>query len=166
VASSANRDLDIEAAGQLLLNILNQVVGRYEQAGVPLPKRRYIHYGTVAADCEQVTVELNQIYPGVPGDDPNQAQKCGGDTPRTASTTVTIFREIPTGSGNRGQDPPKPDDLTAITLVLARDAWLLLDVAEEVDQLGHKRGMITEVSPIGPSGGFAGVAMTLAIAIP
>lgn len=160
------RNVDIDAVGQLLLAILEKVVGRYEQANVPLPHRRYIHYGSVAADCEQVTVELNQVYPGVPGDDPNAAQKCGGDTPRTASTTITIFRAIPTSSGSRGQDPPKPEDLTKMTLTLARDTWLLLDVAEDVDQIGHKRGMITEVSPIGPSGGFSGVAMSLAVTIP
>lgn len=165
MAITDERNLDIDAVGQLLITTLNHVVGRYEQAGVELPERRYIHYGAVAADCEQVTVELNQVYPGVPGDDPGAAQKCGGDTLRTAAMTVTIFRKIPTGSGNRGQDPPKPEDLTATTLILARDTWLLLDVAEEVDQVGHKRGMITEVSPIGPSGGYAGVAMTLSVAI-
>lgn len=159
------RDLDIEAVGQLLFTILDVVVGRYEQAGIDLPERRYIHYGTVAADCEQLTVELNQVFPGLPGEDPSAAQPCAGSTPRTAATTVTIFRKVPTGSGNRGQDPPTPEALTATTLILARDSWLLLDAAEEVDQRGHRRGVIAEVSPIGPSGGYTGVTMTLSVAI-
>lgn len=158
------RDDDQEVLGQLLLLTLNSVVGVFEQADVELPDRRYISYGAVVADCEQLTVQLAQIYPGLPGADPNQIQHCNG--PRTAVLVVQLFRQIPVASGPRGTGPPSPDQLTASALRSVKDVWLLLDGAGAVDAAGWGTGVIAEVSPIDASGGYIGASMTITLTVP
>lgn len=157
-------DLDQEAVGQLLLLTLNSVVGVYEQAKVDLPKRQYVWFGQVAADCEQLTVSLAQLYPGNPGSDPSQVERCNG--PRTAVVLVQLFRNVPTASGPRNQGAPAPEDLTSSALAVCRDAYLMLDAAHQVDQSGWRTGVIAEVTPIDASGGMVGISMSLTIGVP
>lgn len=158
------RDADQEAVGQLLLLALQSIVNVYDHARVPLPDRRYVSYGAVAADCEQLTVQLGQVYPGTPGSDPNVVQRCDG--PRTAVLVVQLFRKAPTASGPRGQGAPTPEALTAMALASARDSWLLLDAAHAIDAAGWNTGIISEVSPVDTSGGLVGASMTLTLQVP
>lgn len=158
------RDDDQDVLGELLLLTLDKIVGTFEHAGVDLPGRRYISYGGVAADCEQLTVELAQIYPGLPAADPNQLHRCEG--PRTAVIIAQLFRKVPVASGPRGTGAPTPGDLTASALTLVRDVWLLLDAAGAVDSAGWGTGVIAEVTPISASGGLTGANLTLTLTVP
>lgn len=51
-----------------------------------------------------------------------------------------------------------------MTIVQARDAWLLMDAATgAVDDF---LGVLADVSPTNPSGGFQAVALNLIVAVP
>lgn len=158
------RDADQDVLGELLLLALERVVGTFERAQVPLPDRQYISYGSVVADCAQLTVELGQLYPGSPGSDPSQTQRCDG--PRTAVLLIQLFREAPTVVGGRGPTAPTVAALNAIAVEMSRDAWLLLDAAQAIDAAGWNTGVIAEVSPVATSGGYIGSSMTLTLQVP
>lgn len=162
--TAPSREDDQDALGQFLLLTLDTVVGVYEHARVDLPPRRYVAYGGVAADCEQLTVQLGQVYAGLPGSDPNVVQRCDG--PRTAVMVVQLFRKAPVASGPRGTGAPTADEITASALRSTRDAWLMLDAAGAVDAAGWNTGVMAEVVPIDTSGGYVGVNMTLTAAVP
>lgn len=155
---------EYEVLYALAHTVLDAIVGVYEQAGVDLPARRYVHFGGVAADCEQLTVQVDQLYSGTPGGDANAVQRCNG--PRTAVLSVQLFRPEPTQSGTRG-GPPTPEQLDAAARQHLTDAVLLLDAAGEADnQQGQwGTGYIAEVSPVDASGGFVGIAMALSMQV-
>jgi hypothetical protein len=155
---------DLDAVGSLLQLTLDTIVGTYEQAGVDLPERRYISYGSTAVDCEQLTVELGQFYSGAPGEDPNALQHCDG--PVSAVMVVQLFRKAPVGSGQRNQLAPSADAITAMALTMAKDAWLLLQAAGAVDKAAWRVGYVAEVTPISTSGGMVGASMNFTMQVP
>lgn len=159
-----DRTNDVDALGELLQLTLNSVASVFEVARVDLPERQYVAYGSVVADCEQLTVQLGQLYPGLPGADPSQVARCNG--PRTAVLVVQLFRCAPVATGPRGQGAPSPRSITDATLRSVKDVWLMLDAAGAVDTAGWGTGVIAEVSPIDTSGGYIGVSMTLTITVP
>lgn len=153
---------DCDALYVLAQKVLDSVVGVYEQAGVPLPSRRYVHFGEVANDCEQLTVQLDQHYFGVLNGDANALQRCDG--PRAAVMSVVMFRHEP-AVGQKGTPPPV-DKLNAAARVHMRDAYLLMTAAGQADlNGGWGTGFIAEVSPIAASGGFTGIAMALSMQV-
>lgn len=156
------RGNDLDALPELLQLVLDKLVATFETARVDLPARRYIAFGGVVADCEQLTSQLIQVYPGLPGADPNQVQKCDG--PLTAVIVSQLFRKQP-ASSQRGT-PPTASEISAATRVVARDVWLMLEAAHAVDAAGWNTGLIAEVSPIEPQGGLGGCAMTLTLQVP
>lgn len=155
---------DVDVLGEMLFAVLDSVEKTFEEADVKLPERRYIAWGGVAVDCEQVTAQLVQIYPGTPGGDPNQIQRCMG--PRTAVIVVQIFRCAPTPTGPKAT-APGVDVLNDSARAMAKDAWLLLDSAKVFDVEGSwGSGVIADVSPIEPSGGFVGTTLTVTSLVP
>ncbi len=73
--SNFNMDPDALVIVNQLDRLLERVVGVYEQAGVPLPLRRYwMLSGEAPEDCAQVVVTFVQAYLGSPGDSAADAQ--------------------------------------------------------------------------------------------
>ncbi len=154
---------DVDVLSDLLFTMLESVENTFEAESVALPDRRYIAWGGVAVDCEQVTVQLVQVYPGVPGGDPNQPARCMGA--RSAVLVVQIFRCAPAPTGPRAI-APTPEALNESAKTMSRDAWLLLDSAIVFDNTGLAAGVIADVSPLEPSGGFVGTTLTVTVTVP
>ncbi len=154
---------DYDDLYNLAQTVLDTIVGVYEQAGIPLPARRYVHFGSVAADCEQLTVQLDQHYFGTVGGDANAVQTC--ESPRAAVLTVLMFRPEPVPQ-MRANTPPSPNDLNDAARVHMRDAYLLMSAAGEADRnASWGGGFIAEVSPVDASGGFVGIAMSISLQV-
>lgn len=79
--------------------LLQTVVDTFTEAEVSLPERRYITFGTPAADGEQVTVALQQLYLGTPGLPPTAPNSC--NSPTTGVFRVEILRAVPVPEGRR-----------------------------------------------------------------
>lgn len=149
----------------LLDETLNRLVAAFEQSGVTLPDRRYWTLADPAEDCEQVVVSFVQAYIGSPGDEASLPANCQG--PRSAALDIRVTRCTPTIRANRA---PKPSEIQAASEQLAIDAYLLLDVAADLDSWASPfpggLGVIATVDAITASGGMQSVVMHLAMAIP
>ena len=102
--------------------VLGVVVDTFGQAGIALPELRYITFGQPVHDCEQVTVQFQQMYVGPPGDQAQVAQPC--DSLRSAALLVEIVRCVPTPNSRGGA--PTPEQLTATARTQAVDAYMLM----------------------------------------
>lgn len=114
---------------QHLKKLLDTVVGVYEQAGVPLPSRRYFMVGPPPEDCAQVVVSLVQVYLGIPGDQAAEIQRC--DEPSTAVVNIHVTRDYP--KGQQGKAVPVEDIMDASSWG-AVDSWLLFKAMKEFDK--------------------------------
>lgn len=145
--------------------LLQRIVGRYEQEGIDLPSRKYWTMGAPAADCEQLVVSFMQAYIGPVGDEANEPQNC--NSPRTAQLDIQILRCIPS-SGPRG-GAPSAEKIQKASEIQAIDAWLLLDMSADLDTwdpLGRGLGVIATVDAGEAQGGFQGPVLHLTVAIP
>lgn len=153
-----------DSLGALMESVLESVSAVFEAAQIDLPVRRYITFGETTHDCEQLTVAFQQAYVGPPGDEATLPQPCQG--PRTAVLAVELVRCVPTGAQTRtGASLPSEQDLAIYGASRARDAYMLLEAgATAADQWGL--GVIADVSPGQPQGGYQGIIMNLTLAIP
>lgn len=152
--------VDYNAVAALLQDVLQAVNDTWIEAGIDLPARQYIHLGAAAMDCEQVTVQLLQVFLGSPGVPPGTAVKC--ESVRSAMIRINIIRKAPT-LGQRGQ-VPDADALSDAAITFSRDLWLLLTAISKLDRVGG--GVLADVEPIDPQGGYAGAGLNLTITIP
>lgn len=153
----------------LLDVILERLVSGYEQAGVPLPDRRYWTLSAPAADCEQAVVYFNQAYIGPPGDEASEPQNC--NSPRTAQIDIQILRCIPGMNTGPRAKAPTAEQIEAGSRLQAIDAWLLLDLSSNFDTWegelpGRGLGVIATVDAGEPQGGYQGCTLHLTVAIP
>lgn len=79
--------------------LLDAVVEEFEAVGVPLPSRRYLTHGQTAADCDQLTVSLIQLYRGEPSAPPSEPTNCNSRT--SAVVEVELLRKVPNVGDNR-----------------------------------------------------------------
>lgn len=166
VTPAPTRLEEAKAIVNLCEKILEQVVASYAAVPMDLPDRKYWTLQQPAADCEQLVVWFNQAYMGPPGDEAQTPQRC--HSPRSAVVMIQVIRCVPTMS-SRGK-PPSAEQIQGASEQLATDAWLLLDIAGDLDQWdnlgGPGLGVIATVNADEPSGGFQGVTLQLTLAIP
>lgn len=166
ISPAPDRAVEIRSLVSLLEKVLASVVAGYAAASVDLPERRYWTMQQPSADCEQLVVSFLQTYIGPPGDEASQPQRC--NSPRSASLTVQVVRCIPTVSA-KGR-PPTAEQIQDGSEPLAVDAWLLLDIASDLEQWdpygGPGLGVIATVDADEPQGGYQSVSLRLTMAIP
>lgn len=161
-------DEDVLRIANMLDEILARVIQGYEDAGVPLPERRFWTTGTTAHDCEQLTVTFNQAYIGPVGDEANEPQRCSA--PRTVQLDIEVVRCIPGYVGPRGK-APTPEQIQTASRNQVIDAMLLLDLACTLDTWdgdlgGPGLGVIATVDAGEATGGFQGTILHLTVAVP
>lgn len=143
---------------------LATLVGIYDQAGVPLPSRRFWTLQQPAEDCEQAAVSLIQIYLGVPGDQASRPQQCSV-SPYSAVLEISITRDYPLGINGKAVPPEKIMQASAMA---AADAWILAQGASAFDTTEDGipgLGVITTISPREPLGGVQTTVMQLTLAV-
>jgi len=152
-----------------LVNMMNGILSRvetvYQDHNVPLPARRYWTLGTAVVDSEQVVISFNRMYLGPVGAQMTQPFK--GISPRTATVTISIAREVPV-VGMNGR-PPKPEQIQEAANSSAIDAWVLMQAMRLFDQwegYGNGMGVIATVEAADTEGGFQIVSMELTLAVP
>lgn len=141
--------------------VLESVVAVFETYGVEVPERQYITTGAPVHDCSQLTVSLQQLYLGPPGDQAQRPQKC--DAPRTAFLSVSLVRDVPAPVQRTGR--PTAQSLQESGERQMIDAYLLLKAgAEAVDQWGL--GVLADVSPGEAAGGMQAMLLNVTLAVP
>ena len=145
------------------------VEDHFGAAGVALPERRYLLAGNAAGaawDDEQVTVSLNGVWPG-----PSAAQQSAQATAAHQAGTVLpravyeirILRCWPTVDDSG--EPPTPEAITQASMVLMRDAGLILTAlyAYAAADRGNGTMSVGEIQPLGPDGGLCGYAVVITL---
>lgn len=163
--TAPDRITEAKSIATMLQGVLDQVVAQYEAIPLPLPDRRYWTLQQPAADCEQVVVSFMQAYIGPPGDEASTPQRC--NSPRSAALQVQVIRCIPT-MGPKGK-APSAQQIQDGSEQLAMDAYVLLDIAGELEQwdpIGFGLGVIATVSADEPMGGYQAVTLNITMAIP
>ncbi len=143
--------------------IMETVVAVYEQAGVPLPTRRYWMVGAPPEDCEQVVVSLLQIYLGQPGDQAADIQRC--DAPVTAVVNVHVTRDYPIGELGKAVNA---DRIIEASRWSVADSWVLFKAMKEFDkdEWGVPGlGAIATVTGRPPGGGVQSTVLNLSTAV-
>lgn len=166
--------IDVAGAAHALLDL---VVSAGTEQGIALPARRYITSGAAggeAWDCEQLTVGLVQLGPLPAAGQAAEASRSSlvpaGAVPLAAAVLrVEIVRCAPVMDDDA--EPPDPADETAAGEQALRDAALLHLVRARAATLAALTGgspgdvRLGPVIPSGPSGGYAAMAMTVAVTI-
>ncbi len=145
----------------LLQDVMNAVVGVYEQSGVDLPTQRIYGIEAVPHDCASVAVIFNSLSKGLPGEE-GGVQRC--DSPRTVNLSVQVVRCWPTARDVRIQHTIQPQQQEAV-FQAAQDSWLLMDAAEQVDNVRNSCGIIAGSSVFSPDGGFFSTVLDLTIVV-
>lgn len=164
----ANPKLSIIDLMYKFLDTLNIV---YSENQEPIPSRQFPDMGgqgETPHDCEQVSISLEQMYNGPPGNPAQVASRCDG--PRTAVFVVELVRCMPTakpaGRGSTTLVPPTVDELTIAATQQSKDAWLLMDAAlrcgESIDWLGS----MADISFTSEQGGYQAVVLNWIVGIP
>lgn len=167
--------IDIPAVAERLLDAVSTIAGR---EGVDLPSRRYITpgiSGQEAWDCDQVVVGLVTLAPNLAAAGATEpVGLAGGGHGAIAGLPaiqlrVEIVRAVPTVSDDG--TPPAAALEHAAGLRALQDAALLHAVrAHLVDGAVLTDGEPVDlrsgpIVPTGPDGGYAGVAMSVAVTV-
>lgn len=156
---------EARALVELLSGVLDRTVAGFASYNVTLPTRQYWVMGPPAADCAQVVVAFIQSYLGPPGDEASRPQRC--NSPRSAVLQVTVTREVPTV--NSHGKPPTPEKIEAAAEISAMDAWILMEIAAELDgwdETNFGLGVIATVEAGAPEGGLQTSMLQLTLAVP
>ena len=156
--------------GDLAQLTLANVNATFEEAGVDLPTVQMLvlgGQGTVAQLCEQLSVSVEQMYSGTPGDQAQVAVRC--DAPRTTSFAVELVRCAPTGTA-RGRSTPLPaaeDAAQQSEVALARmlDMDLLMTAGMNACEATWFGTGIVDISAGPPSGGFQSLVLSIATVV-
>ncbi|QIG57827.1 hypothetical protein SEA_PAULODIABOLI_93 [Microbacterium phage PauloDiaboli] len=144
--------------------LLDRVVGVYEQAGIPLPTRRFwMLSGEVPEDCEQLVVTFVQSYLGAPGDSAADAQQC--NSPRTGVFNIWVTRNHPVGEAGKAV---AADRIIEASKWGAIDAYTLMWALEDLSTLddGFKGpGVIATVNVSPPNGGVQSTVLNISTMI-
>lgn len=156
---------DAKALAEFLQEVLDRVVNVYDSYSMPLPARRYWTLGDPVVDCEQLVVTFMQMYLGAPGDEAMEPKRCRD--PRSATVHIKVSRCVPS-VGTNGR-PPTQEAIQDASLLLAYDAWCLMEGAASLDAWSDSfpgLGIISTVDVGEPEGGFQTVNMVLTAAVP
>ena len=137
--------------------LMDSIVDTFAQAGIALPERRYFTVGgqgTVAHDCEQLTISLEQIYSGLPGDQAQNPVKC--DSPKTGVFGVELVRCIPGMQKGRSTAPvaPAPEDISLHAEQQMMDGLLLIEASLYAAQSTWLGGGMSDTTAGAPQGQY------------
>lgn len=148
--------------------ILEAVQMVYEQENVDLPARQFITVGgpgDTAWDCEQLSVSIEQIYNGLPGQQGQAPTTC--NEPKTALAIVQLVRciPIPATAGRGNMVPVAPSDIIESGERFMVDAWLMMIAGQLFGDSQSFLGSMSDVTIGPPQGGYQAVSMTLIAAV-
>lgn len=160
----------VQAYGDLdktLKHIHETIRALFSSAGVTLPVRQYVTTGgdgTVAYDCEQLTVTVGQIYLGTPGEPSYQPTGCMLNMSGDFIIELVRCSPIPKES-KRNPDKinlPTPAEMQQAALMFSIDAQLLLEAAYAVQST---QGVIASVEFAGANGAMQAVILRLSCSL-
>lgn len=164
--------IDVDALGldddyltivNTLQRVLETTITAFDQAGMPLPARRYYTFNDASEDCAQLVVLFRQSYLGSPGDQASLPQRCSG--PKSAVIEIEVSRDYPIGANGKAISEARR---IAAAKVAGVDAYILFNALNEFDKFedgGPGLGAIATVQVAKPNGGIQTTTMLLTVAL-
>jgi hypothetical protein len=152
-----------DVANKLLGLVANELTG----LGILVPERQYLAPGSdVVFDCEQLTVRIARVIPGMQGADTTFPVVTHSKLRKTAELFVTIVRCVPTMHDNG--DPPTVDEYMASSQITFADAFALRVALENIE---HQHLLVPvnvpctvgQLNTLGPLGGLAACDMMFSV---
>jgi hypothetical protein len=156
--------------GDLAQHILATINEKFAEEEVSLPSLQIITLGGRGATsqlCEQISISIEQLYSGLPGDQAQQAVRC--NAPQSAVFAVELVRCLPS-SMPKGRSTPIPAQTdaaqqTEAALSLMHDMQILIDAGMQACQSQWTQSGIVDVTTVAPDGGFQTIIMNVICAI-
>lgn len=150
---------EVETAADLILQTVENVFNQY---GVELPARKYITVGalgSVAYDCEQLTVSWQESYNGLPGNPQIGVIRKECATFHSGVFIVELVRPIPI---SRNPDiPPEPALIEEAARSYMRDISLMKEAGNIAAEDSLTQGGTISISAGDPAGGMQSIIMTI-----
>ena len=158
--------------GQSAADLLGYFIAEFEILGANVPSECYVASGSVPWDGESLTVSFGSIGQGQPGAAFGGTFPAAIPTNMTATMFVQVLREVPivqdspsghviiptlaqmTTAGQQGFDDASALATAAIQI---HAKYLITDPGEGF--------VISDVIPIGPDGGLAGVRLSIQVSL-
>ena len=156
--------MDVQETIMAANKILTSIENIFNTNSVELPARRYITVGgqgTVAYDCEQLTVSWEQTYSGRPGNPIQEISRC--NTIRSGVFVVELVRPIPVSE--RADIPPEGFLIQEAAEALMIDAVLLYNAGLIAAEDSILDGGLADVTVGPPAGGLQSLVMTVVMPI-
>lgn len=151
--------------GELALHILETVRETFAAAGVSLPSTQVITLGgqTAQIDSEMLSVSLEQMYSGTPGNQAQDPVKC--TAPKSASFAVELVRCSPVGAIRGRSTPLSTTEDTAqqtnVALARMQDMYLLQEAGMNACDATWFGSGIVDISAAPPNGGAQALVMSI-----
>lgn len=150
-----------------LEHIRDTITAFFASAGVTLPSRRYVNTGadgSVAYDCEQLTVTASQIYLGVPGEPSFQPTGCMLNMSGDFIIELVRCAPIPKETKRNPDkiDLPSVEKMQQAALSRSVDAQILLEAAYA---LQSTQGVIASVDFAGAEGAMQAVILRVSCSL-
>lgn len=162
--------MGINYVGNLAQHILATINEKFAEEEVDLPTLQMITLGGRGATtqlCEQLSVSIEQLYSGLPGDQAQQAVSC--TAPQSAVFAVELVRCLPSPVP-KGRSTPMParDDAnqqTVASLALMHDMQILLDAGMLACKATWLEKGIVDVTTAVAEGNYQTITMNVITAI-
>jgi hypothetical protein len=150
--------------------ILDEAETRLDNAGRPVPARRYVHAGQTAWDCDQLTVEITRVFagqPGVEGLGLEDRESCVGL--RTVEYLVELVRCFPTL--NAAGAAPTMTALDYASQEIATDGWIIVQGLADAAAAGSIADTACDDVAIGtllfpePQGAMVGIKLPIQVVL-
>lgn len=145
--------------------LLEVVVEEFQALGITLPARRYVTHGQTAADCDQLTVSLIQLYRGEPAAPADEPTSCNSRT--SAVIEVELLRKVP-NVGDTRTGVVQRDALDAAGRQHITDASALLTSMCRLSPPRYffsHNGFFGDVTTGDTQGDYAGPKLTITAAV-
>jgi hypothetical protein len=151
--------LELKTAATKILETIENVFNMY---GVVLPARKYTTVGaigSVAYDCEQLTVSWQESYSGLPGNPQIGIIRRECATFHTGVFIVELVRPIPVSLN--ADIPPEPFLIQEAADALMQDVVLLKEAGEIAAEDSLTQGGTISITAGDPAGGMQSIVMTI-----
>jgi hypothetical protein len=147
--------------------VLDALTERWPVGAAELPERRYVAFGEVAIDCEQITVSIERTFT-IEADAATEVTATGAlFFMRAVEVTVQIARCIPTVDDDGNM--PRPEDIEVSAAIAAQDEQnirdALIDAQQEGDLASCNGIALQNWTAVGPDGGFGGGRLGVLLAL-
>lgn len=150
-------------------HVLDVIRSRFAEYEVELPVRQFVQIGgrgSAVHEGEQLSVSMEQVYSGLPGDQSANPTKC--TDPMTVVFGIELVRCVPTPSSGGRSTKPVPvstEKIEETAKIQSMDAQILMEAGLIAAESTWLKGGMADVTAGTPEGGLQALVMSLILVL-